>query len=1021
MKYKKKAGKKKASASNNKKNEIISFSSIIFSFFIFYLLLSSGENSGFLTLFLTNSLNGLFGFGKFFVPIFIFTFTIYTFLQNSFSYKKLILSSFIFLNSLFLLHLISNNALDDYTMVEYFSKNYSGQTDFILNGGLIGALFGQLVLTILGTVGSYLFIFTSFLILITLLTEYSIMKLFYVLTINTYDSLMTMLNKYSENKNEQAETSKNLEHSDLEYQNKLQRNSVNSHYFNKSNKGVAKKTVIKKETATPVSDNLRKKSKAIKKKKIVLRKKVKPITISHRPPVENPVSLFNKNIDESKDTANFYSHTIDNNSNDSTHNEVITHLHNDTEANSSLDSRHKLIKEFYEDTKEIHSKRLFDNINMTTSNDDNTENNIDSNTDFDIDSNIDFDIDSNTDFDIDSNTDFDIDSNTDFDIDSNTDFDIDSNIDIGDIAKTLISNDDDFNINSKNIVLNGNIITGLFDDNNSTNNDNLSSPNFLTDDDSHFENINIDDELNYEDIDFDNIPKFNSNTISNEHNNLITENTINDSQEEIVISTDEVIEKDDYVFPSIELLSKNLNVASDSSETEIHNNIIKLEETLLSFGVKAKVVNVDKGPTVTRYEVQPAPGVKVSKIANLSDDLALNLATSGVRIQAPVPNKAVVGIEVPNRITEDVFLREVLETDEFNDFESNLAFGLGKDIGGKVIITDIAKMPHMLIAGATGSGKSVCINTLITSIIYKAHPDDVKLLMIDPKVVELSIYNGIPHLLIPVVTDPKKASSALLWAVAEMDRRYKLFADNATRNLEGYNKIAKQKNYEAMPQIVIIIDELADLMMTGAKEVEGSICRLAQLARAAGIHLIIATQRPSVDVITGLIKANIPSRMAFSVSSGTDSRTVLDTTGAEKLLGRGDMLFSPVGNNEPLRIQGAFVSDSEVEAIVEHLKQFTTTPIDVDLLTKIISANATSQNGSNDEYDELFADVVDFIIEKQKASASMLQSKFRIGYNRASRIIDSLENCGHIGLSEGSRARKVLITKEEWNNTRSNF
>ncbi len=477
---------------------------------------------------------------------------------------------------------------------------------------------------------------------------------------------------------------------------------------------------------------------------------------------------------------------------------------------------------------------------------------------------------------------------------------------------------------------------------------------------------------------------------------------------------------DKYEFPPIDILIPKDDVDNSLSDIEIQENSLKLEETLKSFGVKAKVVNVSRGPTVTRYEIEPGIGVKVSKIANLVDDLALSLASSGIRIQAPIPNKPYVGIEVPNKVTESVSLREVIDSEPFKNFKSKLAFGIGKDIGGETVIFDIGKMPHVLVAGATGSGKSVCVNTLITSIIYKARPDEVKLLMIDPKVVELSIYNGIPHLLIPVVTDPKKANSALNWAVREMERRYALFADNNVRNLDGYNDVAREKEYdEILPRIVVIIDELADLMMTAAKEVEDSICRLAQKARAAGIHLIIATQRPSVDVITGLIKANIPTRMAFAVSSGIDSRTIIDTVGAERLLGRGDMLFLPYGSNEPTRVQGAFVSDKEVENIVEYLSQYKAPKFSDEIINKITSTS--SSDTQDDELDDLFHEIVDFIIQKQKASASMLQSKFRIGFNRASRIVDQLEERSFIGPTEGSKPRKVLITRNEWEEIRDNF
>ncbi len=490
----------------------------------------------------------------------------------------------------------------------------------------------------------------------------------------------------------------------------------------------------------------------------------------------------------------------------------------------------------------------------------------------------------------------------------------------------------------------------------------------------------------------------------------------------IEIPSPESIFYDDYEFPAIDLLKKGAAIRhTEKAKQLIAENGQKLEQTLRSFGVEAKILNIHKGPTVTRYELQPKTGVKVSKIVNLADDIALNLAATGIRIEAPIPGKSAVGIEVPNGDSAIVNLREVIDQHLFDQFPSKLAFALGKDIGGKSIITDISKMPHLLIAGATGSGKSVCINTLIISILYKAHPSEVKLIMIDPKVVELNVYNGIPHLLIPVVTDPKKASSALHWAVQEMNQRYTLFADNNVRDISGYN--AKINSGELidedgvvpdkMPHIVIIIDELADLMMSSAKEVEDAIARLAQMARAAGIHLVIATQRPSVDVITGVIKANIPSRLAFAVSSGIDSRTILDMNGAEKLLGKGDMLFYPVGAAKPVRIQGAFVSDEEVESIVKTIKSVQTADYKEDVLEAIESKVENKLSGE-EEVDELICAAVDSILDKETASISFLQRTLRVGFNRASRLMDSLEAMGIVSADEGSKPRRVLITREQY-------
>ncbi|MDR1530975.1 MAG: DNA translocase FtsK [Clostridiales bacterium] len=469
----------------------------------------------------------------------------------------------------------------------------------------------------------------------------------------------------------------------------------------------------------------------------------------------------------------------------------------------------------------------------------------------------------------------------------------------------------------------------------------------------------------------------------------------------------------EYIFPSLELLNKNSAAVSPSSKAEILRNAEKLVETLKSFGVEARVSEVTRGPAITRYELVPGQGVKVSKISGLADDLALNLAAQAIRIEAPIPGKAAVGIEIPNAEVSPVYLRDVIEDGAFQGYPSKLAFALGKDIAGNPVVADIAKMPHLLIAGATGSGKSVCINTIITSIIYKANPEEVKLIMVDPKVVELSVYNGIPHLLIPVVTEPKKAAGALNWAVQEMVGRYNLFAETGTRNLKDYNEaLAKLGETNFLPQIVIIIDELADLMMTVAGEVEDAICRLAQMARAAGLHLIIATQRPSVDVITGLIKTNIPSRLAFAVSSGTDSRTILDMVGAERLLGKGDMLFSPMGTSKPRRIQGAFITDKEVEKIVDFVKR-DAPEYDTAIINKITAAKSAAE--PDEEQDEFFSEAAEFVIKKEKASASMLQRQFRIGYNRASRLIEDFEKRGIVGPEDGAKPRKVLMSLYQWN------
>ena len=477
-----------------------------------------------------------------------------------------------------------------------------------------------------------------------------------------------------------------------------------------------------------------------------------------------------------------------------------------------------------------------------------------------------------------------------------------------------------------------------------------------------------------------------------------------------------------YVFPPISLLSKAEGDDEGISDEELHDTARKLQETLTAFGVNVKVTDVSCGPSVTRYELQPEQGVKVSKITALTDDIKLNLAAADIRIEAPIPGKAAVGIEVPNKKNLMVYFRDLIENKDFNEHQSKLAFAVGKDIGGQTMISDIAKMPHLLIAGATGSGKSVCINTLIMSILYKAKPSEVKLIMVDPKVVELSVYNGIPHLLLPVVTDPKKAAAALNWAVAEMNRRYKLFSDMKVREIKGFNKKVGKDSPEWMPQIVIIVDELADLMMVSSKEVEEAICRLAQLARAAGIHLVIATQRPSVNVITGLIKANVPSRIAFAVSSQVDSRTILDGAGAEKLLGKGDMLFFPSGYPKPVRVQGAFVSDNEVSDVVEFIKENNDPAHKAADITEQVNAAAqvesikegNSSAEEDDGYDEYFEEAGKLIIDKDKASIGMLQRVYRIGFNRAARIMDQLAEVGVVSEEDGTKPRKVLMSKDDF-------
>lgn len=479
----------------------------------------------------------------------------------------------------------------------------------------------------------------------------------------------------------------------------------------------------------------------------------------------------------------------------------------------------------------------------------------------------------------------------------------------------------------------------------------------------------------------------------------------------------------DYHFPPSNLLRQAKTADRGDISDELKANAEKLVDTLRSFGVETKITDICRGPTVTRYELKPSAGVKISKITNLADDIALNLAASGVRIEAPIPNKAAVGIEVPNKVSNTVSMWELIDNPAFTAAKSKLTAGLGKDITGNCVYCDVAKMPHLLIAGATGAGKSVCMNSIIVSILYKAKPDEVKFLMIDPKKVEFAMYSGIPHLLVPVVTDPRKAAGALGWAVSEMLQRYKMFVDSGVKDITGYNKMAEKiEEMKPMPQVVIFIDELADLMMAAPNEVEDSICRLAQMARAAGMHLVIATQRPSVDVITGIIKANIPSRIALTVSSQVDSRTILDSAGAEKLLGRGDMLYSPVGLGKPVRVQGCFVTEDEIEDLISFIKEQGESDYD-EAISKEIEEKAVQEKkkGSafdsteeGDDTDPLLSSAVDIVLELGSASTSVLQRKLKVGYARGARIVDQLQEKGIVGPPEGSKPRKVLITKQQW-------
>lgn len=572
-------------------------------------------------------------------------------------------------------------------------------------------------------------------------------------------------------------------------------------------------------------------------------------------------------------------------------------------------------------------------------------------------------------------------------------------------------------------------------------------------------NDNIDEEVSNENIESSEINEVTENSytpVDSKENSYTsvdatdnTISTINQAENEVSPVSFDNHKEDiikEYVFPPIDILTQNKKSVLNSSDNSLQETAEKLETILKNFGVNVKVTGYSRGPAVTRYELLPELGVKVSKIVNLSDDIKMNLAATDIRIEAPIPGKTAIGIEVPNKNKAVVGFRELIETSEFKDANSKISFALGLDLAGNIVVSDISVMPHLLIAGATGSGKSVCINTIIMSILYKARPDDVRFIMIDPKVVELSVYNGIPHLLIPVVTDPKKAAGALRWVVNEMMNRYKLFAENKVRDIKGYNekivdgKITKVINGEnvsisvkKMPKIVVIVDELADLMMVAAKDVEESICRIAQLARAAGIHLIIATQRPSVNVITGLIKANMPSRIAFSVTSGIDSRTILDTVGAERLLGKGDMLYHPQNKSKPIRVQGAFVTDKDVSAVTRFIKENNVPTeeskaeneeilqvVNSDVSTEGFTEINDNSDYNNNEKDEYFYDAARLLIEKDKGSIGMLQRNFKIGFNRAARIIDQLEEFGVVGPEVGTKPRKILVTLEEFENMMNN-
>ncbi len=1078
----KKNNKQKNEPNKSITEEIILFIAVGFSLLLIYTFFAE-NNGGFLGLFLNNLFMGLFGTGGYIAPFIITGTTVYYFLnaKNIKKVKKIILLTLcIYLVTLVLIHTTTKNLINLESFIDYYAYNISSTNNITVNvnGGLIGSLIGNTFISIVGNFGTYILILIAYAIIFVLYTNKSLAKILGTFSINTTKlgisktkEASNKISEYTENiKIQREERSKEREiEKELERELALARKESLERI--KFNKPVPQKQLnenYKKEAPESVANTFIDRS--LKEKNIKVPRKPNLFIIKERQQKTNNISLptkdVNINIDVHEIPKNNKKYKTENIKIDLTEktsyfnnqqeninkNQNINLVPRSTEIydipNKNITKQQQKVNDYYEEI-----KSNFTTSSTTTD----TTPYIDNDEDIHIESfnnsndkhkhnhnhkhNNCYDTHSHTEnisneqqyseqsF-INNKYDEPIDLSSFNEKNENEDESFYTPVENNSyIRKNDMSNYEHNDIAEKinSAVVEDNVIHGLFD----YVEDNKEDTNDLIEDFEDYSNL-------YDDDDFDIIDELeeeakafeeiNQNLNEKSEPTNIQPNRFlpkeEEKQPEPVMEYDEKdkgkLTLDDYKFPPIEFLAQKEEVNNSLSDIEIQENSLKLEETLKSFGVKAKVVNVSRGPTVTRYEIEPGIGVKVSKIANLVDDLALSLASSGIRIQAPIPNKPYVGIEVPNKVTESVSLREVIDSDSFQNFKSKLAFGIGKDIGGDTVIFDIGKMPHVLVAGATGSGKSVCVNTLISSIIYKARPDEVKLLMIDPKVVELSIYNGIPHLLIPVVTDPKKANSALNWAVREMERRYGLFADNNVRNLDGYNDVAIEKNYdETLPRIVVIIDELADLMMTAAKEVEDSICRLAQKARAAGIHLIIATQRPSVDVITGLIKANIPTRMAFAVSSGIDSRTILDTVGAERLLGRGDMLFLPYGSNEPTRVQGAFISDKEVENIVNYLSQYKAPKFSDSVIEKITSTTTTDTD--NDDVDELFAQIVDFIIEKQKASASMLQSKFRIGFNRASRVIDQLEDRQFIGPTEGSKARKVIITRREWEEIRENF
>lgn len=1075
---------KKDNSKNNKTNPISPITSnlsleitciLIICFSILLIISIYFSSGGFLGKALSSFFKGLFGIGAYFLPIIMIGCSIYIFFkqEKKINIFKLILSIILFILLVSFFHIITRQDINNFSSYFiYLSNEYT--TAKFLDGGILGALVGDLLVKVIGALASYIVIIILFIASLFLLTGKSfftslhsslknLSDYFYYeydidkepeknvdskknISLNIFSRVKEKVNDLKTNQyieeDEEIEqlppppisvrTPKKLPDPYMVMENsedfEIPRRTIKK-YNNYLFDGIDKYKRIEK----PVFFDMNKNNKSNKDRKILF--------------AIDEINKAKKDKENNNNFNNFNNNDINNIQQEPQIPNNINFTNQNFNNNENIYSTTaNIIKDFEKDKNNQQNKTLFkvknknnyiNNITNKRKNDDLIKNNK---------YNIDLKFANNNSID---------------DIFENPPEQFLSN----DIEQTHLDNLDEFYTFDDNEIENEYTIPYDYIDKNITQQNTIRyepvkniekiktiNKNNSIQNTNNIENKNLLDDLLISDEDFD----------TKEENKINKENTINDKsnfiekddddfivinqnvdkyeekvqniKEPIIIRPDvekmvnksEVEEdiKKEYVFPKLSFLEKNLNENTDNNDMELRENSYILVKTLKSFNVNAQVINISQGPSVTRYELSIEDGIKVSKILGLADNLALSLAASSIRIEAPIPGKSAVGIEIPNKEVKSVFLSEVICAEKFQKFPSKVAFGLGKDITGNVIVTDIAKMPHMLIAGATGSGKSVCINTLITSILYKANPEEVKLMMIDPKVVELSVYNGIPHLLTPVVTEPEKAAGVLNWAVSEMMERYNLFAQTGTRNLVGYNSLKEENNEPKLPQIIIIIDELADLMMVAAKEVEASICRLAQLARAAGIHLIIATQRPSVDVITGLIKANIPSRIAFAVSSGTDSRTVLDTVGAEKLLGKGDMLFRSVDMNKPLRIQGAFISDKEVENIVTFIKQNSSPNYDETIINKIENSTKSNDSMSSKNSDELTEDVIAFLVKKGKASTSMIQRQFRIGYNRAARIIEELEDRGIVSSENGSKQRDVLMDRyqyEEYLNRYNNY